>query len=758
MIPAPPELDDLKAGHILVAGLSFSTVIADFDFETFSLAGYTWNSSKGYYDKLPGAREKSLPAVGAAVYAEHPDTEVLSLAYDLKDGKGRRLWRPGIDPKPLDLFKHLMLGNLIEAWNVSFERLIWENVCVRLYNFPTIHPKQLRCAMAKARAHALPGRLAAAGSVLKITNQKDKEGVRLLNKFSIPRKPTKHNATLRTLLTDDPVDAEALYRYNLRDIQAEAEISSLIPDLSPDELEFWQCDQEINHRGVAIDTTTLANAASIIQQAHKKYTQEIHSITGGQAKASEVKKLKAWLMEYGVHVPNLKEETVNEILSIDTLKPEVRRVLEIRQALSSASVKKVYSMINQCTKSGRLKNLLLYHGARTGRVTGTGPQPQNLPRSGPDITQCPNCKKYLSLTLNNCPWCGGIPPVISAKAEWCPEAVEQAIETINTGSLACVEYHWTDALETISGCLRGMFVAAPGHDLLCSDYSAIEAVVLAMLSDEQWRIDVFQTHGNIYEMSASKITGTNYQAYLDYKALHGISHPDRKLGKVAELASGYGGWIGAWVKFGADKHFAEWQIKEAILAWRKASPKIVEFWGGQQRGYWKQPTTSYYGLEGNIVQAILNPGVEFQYRGLTFLVKNKVLYLRLLSGRYLTYHSPQLNASDRRVGTYEISYETWNSNPSMGKVGWVRVTTYGGKLCENVVQATSRDLLAHAIVNLEHRGYPVVLHVHDEIVCEVPNGFGSVQELEKIMTDLPQWAQGWPIRAKGGWRAQRYKK
>jgi DNA polymerase bacteriophage-type len=756
MILRPPKLEDLPAGTQLIAGLGKSTVIADIDFETYSPAGFIWNIHKQRFDPPAGAMKKGLPTIGAAVYAEHPDTEVLSCAYDLKDGKGVRLWTPDQGATLLDLFHHVHSGGLLEAWYSPFEHWIWSKVCVRKYGWPAIRLDQFRCAMSKARAHALPGSLDAAGKILETVLRKDKEGKRLLDKFSMPRKPTKKDPRTRIRPIDDPRDAQALYSYNVKDIQVEAEISSLVPDLSPGELAFWLCDQTINHRGVAMDREGIANCRAVVEQAHDKYNRELMAITGGKAvSASEIQKLRAWLMEYGVSAPSLDSDTVTDLLSIGTLPLVCRRVLEIRERIGSAAVKKLYAMTNQLTASGRIHDLFIYHSARTGRTAGTGVQPQNLPNSGLDVHLCgaSSCRRHFSQNLLACPWCGS--PTSGKAIEWNPAAVNDALEVMACRNLECVEYYFGDAIATISGCLRGLFVAAPGHDLICSDYSAIEAVVLAALAGEQWRMDVFNTHGKIYEMSASKITGIPFDEFILYKATSGQHHPMRKkVGKVSELASGYQGWIGAWKQFGADEFFNDEEIKQAILAWRDASPTIVEMWGGQPS--WRR--SEYYGLEGAAIQAVLNPGQRYSYRALSYIVNRDVLYCQLPSGRLLTYHKPRLSPSDRRPDTLSLSFEGWNSNPKYGAIGWIRLNTYGGKLTENVVQAVARDILTHAIVNLEKFGYGVVLHVHDEIVCEVREGFGSVEALERVMSQVPEWAAGWPIKASGGWRAKRYAK
>ena len=756
MIPLPPKLEDLKAGTKLIAGLGESTVLADIDFETYSPAGFIWNSQTRRFDSPPGAMKKGLFAIGAACYSEHPDAEVLSCAYNLKDGSGKKLWIPG-DYFPIDLFGYVTGGELLEAWNCSFEYWVWMNICVPKYNWPSIRQSQFRCAMAKSRAFGLPGSLEAAGNVLNITNKKDKNGKRLLDKFSIPRNPTKADNRIRIYPKQDPQDAQLLYEYNVRDIMAESEISSLIPDLTSGELEFWQCDQAINFRGVQMDRDAIKNCLSIVEQAHKKYNSELVFLTNGQVKAaSEIQRLRNWMTTQGVNVPTLDAEVVTELLSKESLPKEVRRALEIRELIGSAAVKKLYSMTNSLTSKGRIHDLFIYHSARTGRAAGTGPQPQNLPNSGPEVYRCSalGCGMHFSIHLSECPWCGRS-STANSKHEWNSTAANEAFEVIATNNLECVEYFWGDAIATISGCLRGLFVSAPGYDLICSDYSAIEAVVLAALAGEEWRMEVFKTHGKIYEMSASKITGIPFEEFNNHKNATGQHHPMRKkVGKVAELASGYQGWIGAWKQFGADQFFNDDEIKTAILAWRDASPAIVEMWGGQQKRW--QPC--YSGLEGAAVQAVISPGTKFSFRALSYIMQGDILYCQLPSGRYITYHNPRLSPSERREGTLSLSFEGWNTNPKNGPMGWIRMNTYGGKLTENVVQAVARDILAHAIVNLEKAGYPVVLHIHDEIVAETPENHGSIKEFEEIMSIVPPWAADWPIKASGGWRAKRYTK
>ncbi len=312
--------------------------------------------------------------------------------------------------------------------------------------------------------------------------------------------------------------------------------------------------------------------------------------------------------------------------------------------------------------------------------------------------------------------------------------MNEALIIIQARNLETLEHVFGDALDTISGCIRGLYIAAPGHDLICSDYSAIEAVVLAELAGERWRQEVFRTHGRIYEMSAAKITGV---------PMDENRHPNRGLGKLAELAGGSQGGVDAWKRFGADKFFdSDAEMLVAVKKWRRASPAIAgdyDAWGEWVDGFWKN-------LENAARSAIQNPGHPFIVRHITYQVSEGTLYCRLPSGEFLTYHQPRLDSVIDKYGrtNLEISFKGWNTNAMKGPVGWLRESTYGGKLAENVTQAVARDILAAALVRVENAGYPVVKHVHDEIVAEVPEGRGSIEELEALMVELPAWARGYP--------------
>jgi len=746
----------IKVGH------GYATVLPNMDFETYSSAGYVYDDELGRFRGIMKSGKMwkgGLKVVGLPAYAEHPSTEVLSLSYDLKDGLGVRQWLPGMAP-PLDLFAHIAAGKVIEAHNSMFEYMIWRYVCCRRMGWPPLPLELMRDSMAKCKAWSIPGKLEKAGDALDLAVRKDPAGKALM-KLSVPRKPTKADDGNRYTREKYPEEFTGFDRYNVQDSVAESALSEAVPDLRPEELELWLIDQRINARGVHIDRAALSNCIAIVEQAFTYYNDELVRLTGGTVgAASELAKLQGWLGAQGVNLSNMQDETVTKALERTDLPPQARRALEIRSAIGSASIKKAFALDRMLSSDGRMRDLFRFCGAdRTGRFAGAGPQPQNMPNSGPKVRKCDGCGLVHYEGLDSCPGCGGqsYHPV-----DWGVGAVESALHCIASRDLRTVEMYWDDAVAAVSGCLRGLFTAAPGHDLICSDYSAIEAVVAAWLAGEEWRLEVFRTHGKIYEMGASKISGVPFEEILAHKETTGDHHPLRKkIGKVSELASGYGGWIGAWVNFGADKFLTEDEIKQGILAWREASPNIVEMWGGQHRkdpDRWKF-TPELFGLEGAVVQAIQHPGQYFGHRGIWYGVLDDVLYCRLPSGRLLNYHAPRLTPHNTMRGPeYAISYMGYNTDYTKGPIGWVRLETYSGKLFENLVQAVARDVLTHAMVNLEAAGYPIVLHVHDEVVAEVPEGFGSVEEVERIMGTMPEWASDLPVKAAGGWRGLRYRK
>jgi len=740
------------------AGLGYSLELPTFDVETYSEAGYFWDVMRGRWRGVTPT-SPGLAAVGAPAYAAHASTRLRSLAYDLRDGSGPQLWVPALDGtrgrQPNPLLEHVAAGRPLEAHNALFEFYIWNLCARRLYGWPELRLEQLYCSMAKCRAWALPGALGKAGPALGLDIVKDKTGEQILGKVSKPRSPSKSNPFCSLEPDRDPAVFEQLYQYNIQDIRAEAALSAAVPDLTEYERAVWQLDARINTRGVYIDRESLAACADIIAQANEVYNAELRELTGGAVQAAtERDKLLVWLNGNGCRMVTVDADAVASAMADPTVPPAARRALEIRDTLASASVRKLGAIERQLSPDGRLRDLFSYCGAdRTGRWAGRGPQPQNIPGGGPALIRC-SCGYTFAPSCPSCPSCG---VVDGEPISWGYEAAEQALAVIGGRRLEQVEAVYGNAVAAVSGCLRGLFCAAPGCELVCSDFSAIEAVVLAQLAGEAWRLEVFKTHGKIYERTAADITGISFDEILAHREQTGEHHKARKLGKLAELASGYQGWLGAWRAFGADEFLDDPDIKAAILAWRAASPAIVHFWGGQYQGDRYEP----YGLEGAAICAVRDPGRSYAYRDISYCCYEGVLYCRLPSGRYLNYHAPEVTETVdryRQRPCYRLSYMGYNTDPRRGAPGWTRLESYGGKLAENAIQGTSRDLLADAMLRAEAAGYPVVLHVHDEIVTEVPEGWGSVSEFEQLLQTMPSWAQGWPVKAAGGWRGRRYRK
>ena len=726
----------MRYGEQVAAGHSVSTALASCDFETYSEAGFRFDVERQRWVSLKNGKP-GIRGVGAWVYTSHPSAYVQTFQYNLKDGKGRRRWIPGM-PNPQPLFDHMDAGKLLEATNSFFEFCVWFNICCRLYGWPMPNLWQFRDVAAKAGSWTIPRKLEDAADVLETPVRKDAEGKKIMLRVSKPRSPTKHDARQRYTREEFRDDFNKLDSYCADDVAAEDEVSIRCPDLSPRETRIFLADQAINVRGVRCDREAVDASLSIITQASARYNAELRHITGGAVGTpDELDKLKAWLLQGGVHAPEISKDTMPGLLA-QPMEPRLKRALQIRESMGSLSVKKTESMSLMMAADDRIRGLYTYAGAaRTWRWAGSGVQPQNLPKEGPAVVRCAGCGEVHWAKLGYCPLCFGCQ---SKPAKWGIEAAEACIPALLTRSLDIVEALWGDALLAIAGCLRSFFTAGPGCELKSSDLSSIEAVVIAELAGEAWQQEVFRTHGRIYEETASQITGIPFEEFARYKAETGLDHPQRALGKVGSLASGFGGWINAWLKFGADEFLSEEEIKVNILKWRKKSPAIVALWKG---------------LESAAIAAIESPGQCFAYKRIAYQTHANVLYCQLPSGRAIPYHAPRVFEELRNDRASKgISY--WGVHSQSKK--WMKQHTYGGKLAENCTQAVARDIFAAGIVRLEDACYPVVLHTHDEPTCEVPADWGSVEEIERLMTVPLEWCPDWPVKASGGWAGHRYRK
>lgn len=780
-------------GQQFPVGIGYSTILPEIDFETFSEAGYRWIETPGKWKKAPkkktldmvldpsgqwiwvppkleldkiphGGAKSGIYAVGTYNYVLHPTFEVLSLAYNLKDGNGARIWRPDMTA-PFDLFEWIErypysnpYDGLLESWNNFFEVSVWNLYCVPKLKWPPLYLDQMRDAMAKAAISGYPRALENAGQVLRLTNKKDPAGAALIRKLTVPKNPTKKDPGTRWTRETAPDDFLKFDTYNIGDILAESEASSKIRDLSPRELEIWQTCQRINHRGMYIDLVAVDNCIAIIERAQIKYWAELREITNGAVKKhDEVAKTVEWLRIQGVYLDSLDEDVVFEELTRNH-PHNVKRVLQIRQTLSFGSVKKLYGMRNQTCPDGRLRDMFAFASNHTHHWAGQGPQVMNLFKG----------------KFNK------------------PEQVEFALAAIASRNLEYVESIFSkgppwdnednvpmEALDVIANCLRSMIVAAPDHRLITADYNAIQAVITAALAGEKWQLDVFHTHGKIYETTASELTGKPLQFYLDYKKANGKHHPDRQLyGKIPTLANGFGAYIGGWRRFDDEGILGTDEEVKALIfrTWAK-NPNICELWGGQVRnkfgkdrqGRRANEYQEYYGLEGAAVKAVMEPGTCYSYRGISYQVYEDILYCQPPGGGSpLMYHEPKLEPSTRpyaRPWEQELTYMGWNTQQAKkGGIGWCRMDLYGGVATQNIVAKVHREFQADTLVALDKTGvYLPVHHAHDENVTEVADGQGSVAEYLSIVNRgkpwaVDDWGRPWPIKAPSADETQRYGK
>lgn len=721
-----------------------------------------------------------LKTQGAFVYYEHPDTTVLMAAYRIDDAP-IRCWTFD-QPPPEDLFVAIRSGATIRAWNAQFETLGLA-MQHRKLGWPMPRYDQFVDTAAAAAAMSLPRALGDAAAALGLDVQKDKEGMRLIRKFSLPKRDGTFNDPLAPEHAEDWAKFQA---YCIRDVETEEAAAKRLVPLSDAEQQVWLLDQEINRRGIRIDRASANAAVRLAAKSKARLDREMSLVTGGYVgKCSEPGKLLQWVQQQGVELSSAAKAEITELLDTIDLPANVRRALEIRQEAAKTSVSKLNAMLNRSSADGRVRGSFLYHGAGTGRWSNTGVNFANMPRPRRIFD---DSKPRLDVLFD-------------AFKKEDPELL---------GFMYGPELG--RPLHLLSDAIRGFVWAGPGKELVQADYSGIEGAVIAWLAGEDWKLkamfDIMADPSvpDLYRQTAAAIMSMTTDVITK-------KHPLRQsVGKVSELALGFGGGPSAFYAMArgygvnldelyapvwgaADEERQQKAVRryeaclkrgdgrtdvlsrEAWLAcelikvgWRAANSAISGSWGA---------------LERAIREAVQNPGTVTSAAKVSYIFAKGFLWARLPSGRCLAYGNPRLKdqvwcsrkadgewldaeVMDRetaemlsRKGEARIDGPT---SPKVTALGvnsvtkkWERFALYGGLAQENNTQGTARDLLVNGMWKAERAGYPIIATVYDEIICEVPRGYGDLKSFERLICELPPWAEGLPLTA-GGWRGKRYRK
>lgn len=644
---------------------------------------------------LETRNKEDIKKVGGYRYAENCEILLFAYAYDEDPVQV-------IDMASGEEIPRFVISDVLDnpdvlkvAYNAQFERTVLSNY-FRSKRMLTgwLDAHQWLCTMVLGMTLGLPAGLDALGKVLGLSEDKAKMaiGKKLIQKFCKPDR--KGNFVLPS---EAPEDWKTFIEYNRRDVETERTLRKMmwkyVP--SPTERKLWALDQRINDRGVHIDQKLAKNAIAIDTECRDEVMEEARELTGLQNPSSNAQ-LKVWLQEQeGWDEPpaSLTKTTIPEL--IEKCKNEdCKRALELKLKLGKTSTKKYQTMLDTVCKDGNVHGLLQFYGAsRTGRWAGRLVQTQNLPRC------------YL-------------------------EDLDDARGTVLLGDREIMEFLYENIPDTLSQLIRTAFTASPGCRFIDADFSAIEARVIAWLAKEEWRQEVFRENGDIYCASASQMFHVPVEK-------HGINGHLRQKGKIAELALGYGGSIGALKNMGADKMgLSDEELKDIVTKWREASPRIVKLW---------------HDAENAAINAVQNTGKSFAFgTNCSFIRESGILFMQLPSGRRIAYYQPEIEEGDYGP---ELTYHGVNQTTRQ----WTKLRTYGGKIVENSTQSIARDCLATAMLRLDEAGYPIVMHIHDEMVADMPEGKGSLDDAVRIMSQPISWAPGLVLNA-DGWEDKYFKK
>lgn len=633
--------------------------------------------------------DQPLAKTGVYRYVESPDFEILLFAYSVDGGPVQQIDLACGEKIPSEILCALEDDKVTKwAFNANFER-----ICLsRFLGYPTgayLEPDSWKCSMVWAAYMGLPLSLEGAGAVLGLEKQKLAEGKDLIKYFCQPCAPTKSNGQrTRNLPKHAPDKWLAFKRYNIRDVETEMSIQARLSKYPvPDSVwEEYHLDQEINDRGVGLDMELVRQAIQMDGRSRSELTQAMKELTSLD-NPNSVQQMKQWLADNGVETDTLGKKAVAELLK--TAPPELQKVLTLRQQLAKSSVKKYQAMETAVCADGRARGMFQFYGAnRTGRWAGRIIQMQNLPQNHLDD-------------------------------------LSEARGLVRAGGFDALEMLYEDVPDTLSQLIRTAFVPQENRKFIVADFSAIEARVIAWLAGEKWRQDVFAEGKDIYCASASQMFGVPVEK-------HGVNGHLRQKGKIAELALGYGGSVGALKAMGAlEMGLSEDELPALVSAWRQANPKIVQFW---------------WAVDHAVMDAVTRKTTT-KTHGIIFSARNGMLFITLPSGRSLAYVKPKIG--ENRFGGDCITYEGVG-----GTKKWERIDSYGPKFVENIVQATSRDILCYAMKTL--RCCSIVMHIHDEVVIEADRRM-SLQAVCDQMGRTPPWANGLQLRA-DGYETDFYKK
>ena len=633
--------------------------------------------------------DQPLAKTGVYRYVESPNFEILLFAYSVDGGSVQQIDLACGEKIPSEILSALEDETVTKwAFNANFER-----ICLsRFLGYPTgdyLEPGSWKCSMIWAAYMGLPLSLEGVGAVLGLEKQKLTEGKDLIKYFCQPCAPTKSNGQrTRNLPKHSPDKWLAFKKYNIRDVETEMSIQArLLKYPVPDSVwEEYHLDQEINDRGVGLDMELVRQAIQMDGRSRSELTQAMKELTSLD-NPNSVQQMKQWLADNGVETDTLGKKAVAELLK--TAPPELQKVLTLRQQLAKSSVKKYQAMETAVCADGRARGMFQFYGAnRTGRWAGRIIQMQNLPQNHLDD-------------------------------------LSEARGLVRAGNFDALEMLYEDVPDTLSQLIRTAFVPQENRKFIVADFSAIEARVIAWLAGEKWRQDVFAEGKDIYCASASQMFGVPVEK-------HGVNGHLRQKGKIAELALGYGGSVGALKAMGAlEMGLQEDELPALVSAWRQANPKIAQFWWAVDRA---------------VMDAVTRKTTT-KTHGIIFSARNGMLFITLPSGRSLAYVKPKIGTN--KFGGDCITYEGVG-----GTKKWERLDSYGPKFVENIVQATSRDILCYAMRTL--RCCSIVMHIHDEVVIEADRRM-SLQAVCEQMGRTPPWAKGLRLRA-DGYETDFYKK